>query len=294
MLGRRGVAAGIFACIGQTASAGPILQPTLTPFNQLPATTLAPLPAWRANAAFAEPLRGRPAITIVLDDLGVMQPGTSQAVALPGPLTLSWFPFARHLTPQIAAASARGHETTLHMPMQAHGNSIAQTGPDPLRIDVPAIENTRRLQAAIAAIPDCVGINNHMGSVATLNAPLMDLVAQEAMRRGLLFLDSVTVPHSIGESRARAAGVPAASRDVFLDHVPTLEAVRTQLVIIEAMARSRGSVVAIGHPHPWTLTALESWLPGLEAKGFVLWPLSAAIARSNLLVPPGHFQFGVG
>ena len=62
-------------------------------------------------------------------------------MALPAPLTLAWFPFARNLPEQVAVATARGHETMLHMPMQAFSSCIAWTGPDPLRIDLPPEEN---------------------------------------------------------------------------------------------------------------------------------------------------------
>ena len=46
-------------------------------------------------------------------------------------------------------------------------------------------------------------------------------------------------------------------------------------------------MVAIGHPRPHTLDALEAWLPTLAAKGFVLWPLAATVAYENNLALPG-------
>jgi len=244
-------------------------------------------PRWQRFAVPAPATNGRPAITIVVDDLGVMHPGTPRAVALPGPVTLAWFPFARNLAEQVGAATERGHETLLHMPMQAFGNSIAWTGPDPLRIDLSAEENLRRLVAAIDAVPDTVGLNNHMGSVATRDVALMDLVAQEVRRRDMLLLDSLTIGHSVAYRSAMQAGVPATSRDVFIDNVADPGAIWGQLELTERIARQTGHVVAIGHPRPHTLDALEAWLPGLAAKGFVLWPLSATVAARNEVVMPG-------
>ena len=51
--------------------------------------------------------------------------------------------------------------------------------------------------------------------------------------------------------------------------------------LIEAAARKYGHVIAIGHPRPLTIEALESWVPGLIARGFALWPLSAVVALRN-------------
>ena len=52
-----------------------------------------------------------------------------------------------------------------------------------------------------------------------------------------------------------------------------------QLAETERIARQAGFAIAIGHPHDVTLTALEAWLPSLAAKGFVLAPVSAIVAR---------------
>jgi len=250
----------------------------------VPATAMPP--RWRRYAVAAPSDRARPAITIVIDDLGVVHPATERVLAMNGPLTLSWFPFAHRLPEQVAAGAARGHEATLHMPMQSFGNSEAWTGPNPLRIDLPSEVNLDRLRAAIAAVPNTVGLNNHMGSVATHDPALMALVARETLAQDMLFLDSVVIPHSQGIIQARQAGVVSAARDYFIDHSPDPIMIRQQLAGIEAHARKHGDVIAIGHPWPHTIAALEEWLPTLEAKGFSLWPLSAMVARRNALDLP--------
>jgi uncharacterized protein len=276
---------------GVAPSAAPTL-PSLTPPAPPPAAVPAPAvvapptPRWQRFAMPAPRHDGRPIITIVVDDMGVMHSYTQRAVALPTPLTLSWFPFAHDLPEQVGVATERGHETLLHMPMQAHGNSIAWTGPDPLRIDLTPAENLRRLVAAIDAVPDTVGLNNHMGSVATLDTTLMNVVAQEVLRRDMLFLDSLTIGHSVGYREAAQAGVPAAMRDVFLDDTNDAAMIQGQLELTERIARHQGNAIAIGHPRHLTLSALEAWLPGLAEKGFVLWPLSATVALRNEIVIP--------
>ena len=260
-----------------------IIQPVIVA-PTVPATPV--LPRWQRYAVGRPANIEKPAITIVIDDLGVMHAGTERVVAMPGPLTLSWFPFAKNLASQVAAAATRGHEMTLHMPMQSNGLTTAWTGPDPLRVDLPAAVNLARLRAAIDAVPATVGLNNHMGSVATRDPALMAIVAQECKARDMLFLDSVVIAHSVAYSSAHDIGVPAASRDIFIDHSPKPEIIRAQLEQIEVQARRHGHVIAIGHPWPHTLTALEEWLPTLKAKGFELWPLSAMVARRNEIKMP--------
>jgi polysaccharide deacetylase 2 family uncharacterized protein YibQ len=248
------------------------------------------VPRWQKFAVPRKRGDRRPMLSIVIDDMGFMHLGTGRAVALPGPLTLSWFPFATNLPTQVAAAAARGHEATLHMPMQAFSDSLYQTGPDPLRIDLPAAENMRRLRAALDGVPQTVGLNNHMGSVATRDIPLMDLVALEAKSRGMLFLDSLVIGHSVAYRQSALIGVPAASRDVFIDDSHDKTVMRHQLAEAVSIAKRYGHVIAIGHPRPATLDVLEAWLPGAEAReGVALTPLSAVVAHRNAIpmaIPP--------
>lgn len=257
-----------------------VLHPELASAEPLPPGP-SMMPVWRRFAVPVNVNDPRPKIAVVIDDMGATHPYTERTIALPGPLTLAWFPFAPNLPEQVRAGSLRGHEALLHMPMQSYSNSTFQTGPDPLRVDLPPEVNRSRLRAAIAAVPDIVGLNNHMGAVATLDPALMDIVAHEAAGHGMLFLDSVVIPHSQALARAEIAGVPAAARDVFIDHVADAAIINEQLADIERIARRSGYAIAIGHPRPHTLDALEQWLPTLAAKGFVLWPIAATVALRN-------------
>ena len=274
------------AAVGESHAAAPAIAaaPQLpaapAPAPTVPASAIS-LPPWRRNAIRPPAMDGRPAITIVIDDLGVLRNGTARTLALPGPLTLSWFPFAPRVAEQVAEGVGRGHETTLHMPMQAGPHTESSVGPNPLRVDLPPAVNLARLRDALAAVPGIVGFNNHMGTVATRDAALMNLVAQEAKAQGMLFLDSVVIPHSEGVRRCDVAGVPTAARDVFIDNTSKPADIASSLAEIEAHARRSGHCIAIGHPRPHTLDALEAWLPTLPGKGFALWPLSATVAWRN-------------
>ena len=68
-------------------------------------------------------------------------------------------------------------------------------------------------------------------------------------------------------------GVTAIKRDVFLDPDASPETVAREFERMKKLARERGQVVAIGHPHPATLDLLEAQLPRLAEEGFVLVPV---------------------
>ena len=233
-------------------------------------------PAWLANAVPSNPPSGHSLIAIVIDDLGLDRPRTRRAVALKGPMTLAFLPYAEELRAQTAEAGQAGHELLLHMPMRPldeHNNP----GPGALTTELDENGLRERLRAGLDRVSGYVGINNHMGSRFTSDRRGMEVVMAELKARGLLFLDSRTTPGSVGLGVARAMGVPHAGRDAFLDNDPSPRAVADQLAILESRARQQGTAIAIGHPHDGTLDALAAWIETLGERGFTLVPLSTIV-----------------
>lgn len=237
-------------------------------------------PAWLRHAVAAPRIAGGQAmIAIVIDDMGIDRPRSMRAVELSGPLTLSYLPYGRDLEGQTALARFKGHELMVHLPMEPSGS--ADPGPEALNTDLDERELRRRIAVNLSHFGSYVGVNNHMGSKFTASRPGMEIVIDEMKKRGLLFLDSRTSAQSVGAELASAAGVPNASRNVFLDDVLSSDNVWHQLGEVEKAAKRNGYAIAIGHPHDNTLTALAQWLPGLREKGFVLVPLTAIVRQRN-------------
>jgi polysaccharide deacetylase 2 family uncharacterized protein YibQ len=217
----------------------------------------------------------RPAIAIVIDDLGGDVTHTSRAIALPRAVALAFLPYPSD-TPALARQAARaGHEILVHMPMQAMGD--ADPGPMALAIGMTPVEIARRLDWAFARVPGFVGINNHEGSRFTADADALAPVMRALAARHLFFLDSRTTAETQVVAVARSYGVATGSRDVFLDNVATVEAVDAQLRVLEAKARAQGAAIAIGHPHEFTLDAIASWAAHHE--GVALVTLREAMRR---------------
>lgn len=229
----------------------------------------------------------------MIDDVGVDRPRSARAIALPGPLTMAFLPYAGDVDRQAENARAAGHELLVHLPMEPKGEGI-DPGPGALHTDQTPEELRRLLAAAFDRLGSYVGLNNHMGSRFTEALPGMETVLSEVAGRGLLFLDSRTTPRSVAAAISREKGVPFVARDVFIDHDRDPEAVRAQLRELEAMALRRGQAVGIGHPVDVTLDALAEWLPGLAEQGFALVPISALARIQPAAVGQGDDRPGDG
>ncbi len=241
----------------------------------------APRPAGRAALASPAPAphppgAPLPVVAIIIDDLGVNVPATEQALRLPAPVTLSFLPYGHKLGALGRAAHAAGDEVFLHLPMQALGAEDA--GPNALVEGLSPEEMRRRVAWALARVPDAVGVNNHMGSRLTADPDAMMRVMADLAGRGMVFIDSLTSARSVAAATARSAGIPAASRDVFLDDDQSEEAIARQLAELERIARTSGTAIAIGHPYPATLAVLDRWIPQARARGLRFATASSVIA----------------
>ena len=227
-------------------------------------------------------LAGAPRIAIIIDDLGYQKAAGERAIALPGPVACAILPNAPSTRALAARARSSGKEVLLHLPMQA-GNQSGPTEVGGLTLDMSRQDLAASFNAALLAVPDAIGVNNHRGSLLTRHPGHMLWLMQEIRaRQPLFFVDSYTTHASVAMQIAGEAGVRAVRRDVFLDTDPTPERVRSEFERLKGLARKQGYAVAIGHPYDVTLSLLEELLPGLAAEGFELVPISELVDRGTL------------
>lgn len=215
-------------------------------------------------------------IAIIIDDVGVDLKRSRRAEKLPAAVTLAYLPYSHKLAEQTARAKAAGHELMVHLPMQPERADI-DPGPDYLGTDLPPEEVARRVDKNLNAFDGYAAVNNHMGSQFTQDRARLMILMTAIRARGAMFIDSRTAPQSIAEIMAREFGIAASHRDIFIDHAEDPAHVDRQLQKIEQTARKYGSAIAIGHPKDVTLSALEKWIPTLQARGFRLVPVTEAI-----------------
>jgi len=240
------------------------------------------MPLTRASVSAANTRDTRPAIALMIDDLGIVPDRSAHALRLPVEVTLSFLPYGPVSRPLAQAAAAKGHEIFLHVPMEPRGR--ANPGPGALMIHDSDRQLRAKLDKQIAdlgAVAPLAGINNHMGSRATADRRLMEEVMRGAAERGLVFVDSITTQNSKARAAAATYDVPFIARDVFLDHGEGEDFLLAQLDELERQARTRGIAVAIAHPHSTSLEILDVWVKGLDAKGLRLVTMREAIEMEN-------------
>lgn len=248
-------------------------KPVQVPSEELmaPAAVQKPTPV---PAVSVKPQRKMPAVkahvAIVIDDWGYSTKNCEYLRSIKNPITVAVLPDLPHSNDVMQCAHEAGKEIMLHLPMEAHNNSdeypadyLLKTNMSPLKID-------RLLTNILDKMPFVVGVNNHMGSKATEDKTVMTTVFKQLKYRGLFFMDSRVTSKSVCASLAKQAGLPFASRDVFLDNINERGPIEESLAELARIALKRGKALAIGHDRSLTLQVIEDKIPWFREQGIEL------------------------
>lgn len=217
-------------------------------------------------------LRQKPKLAIIIDDFGYSNNDVIRGfIRLNEKLTFSVIPGHPYSRWTAAEGSKHNKEILIHMPMEPERTEY-KTGEDQymIRLAMRRLEVEERIAAALMELPEAVGMNNHMGSLATADNELMNTVMKSLREKGLFFVDSFTSPRSVAYEAARSQGLPAACRSVFLDNQRDKSAIQAQLEKAIEVAKRRGSAIAIGHVYPETLEVLEELIETGKFAGITL------------------------
>lgn len=235
---------------------------------------------WREYARPFDASDPRPRIALLIDGLGFDR-ATSQAAVqlLPGEISLAFVPYAPDLDRWISLARVAGHEVLIGLPLEPVDFPRTNPGPKTLLVDLAMHENIERLEWVLSRFAGYVGV------VAREGARFVDAESQirpvlgVLRNRGLLLIDDARGPGSPLPRLAAEIDLPRAAADRIIDEEPSRAAIDARLGELEALAERAGVAVGVGSPYPVTIERIADWADTVEDRGFVLAPVSAAVAR---------------
>ncbi len=246
-----------------------------------------PLPRIAADGtrpldAYARPpdaARGAVRVAIVIGGVGIDADGTSQAIALPGPVTLALAPYGPDLKATMAHARAAGHELLLQIPLEPFNYPSTNPGPHTLTVNASAAENLDRLHWLMSRFTNYVGVVNYLGARFTGEADALAPVLADVGKRGLLYLDDGSSARS--QAVALAGNTPVLRADVVLDADLTPAAIDQRLDQLRAIARQRGYAIATGSAFSVTIDRVAAFAKAAADRGIAIVPLSSLVAASR-------------
>ncbi len=215
-------------------------------------------------------------LAILIDDMGHSLKSNHALLNLPAELSFAFLPHATYSKALAGTATALNKDILMHAPMEAIYN--LPLGPGGMTSQMTEQSFKATLRQNIEAIPNLIGVNNHMGSKLTAMQRQMRWTMEVVKERGLFFLDSKTSAKSVAWQQAKEAGIDCLKRDVFLDHKLTAAAINKQFDRALRIAKLQGHAVVIAHPHALTIKVLKKRLNTLSAQQVQLVSVSTLIA----------------
>jgi polysaccharide deacetylase 2 family uncharacterized protein YibQ len=233
-----------------------------------------PMTAYAAPAAAGAKFK----IAIVVSGLGLSSTATKAALdSLPGAVTLGFAPYAADIGQWVAQAREHGHEILLEVPMEPFDFPDSDPGPHTLRAGQDEDANIQRLTWALTRFTGYAGVTNLLGQRFLSDSAALSPALSYLNRRGLYFFDNGAASQSVLPTVAGQVGMPAIQSGAALDSIQTALEIDRRLSELETQARANGSAVGSAFLYPVSLARIAAWARGLEARGFVLVPVSAII-----------------
>ena len=254
-----------------------------TRHGQIPRVALdgaRPLVAYARKVEVPPAKANLPRIALVVTGLGIGASTTAEAMSkLPAAVSFAFAPYGTDVERIAARARGEGHEILLQIPMEPFDYPDNDPGPQTLLTSLPPDQNLDRIQWLMSRFQAYVGVANYMGSRFTANDAAFAPVLREVAKRGLMYLDDGTSPRSLAGQIAGASSLPFAKANVLVDSVPTPDEIDRALARLERLARDDGVVVGVATALPVTVARIANWAKTIEARGFMLVPISAAASK---------------
>jgi len=200
----------------------------------------------------------RSKVALVVDDMGNSLEALDELLALGEPVTVSVLPYSPHSRETAEIAHRKGLEVLLHLPLESLNNHDSEAGMEGLIHSGMSEAEVRKIMADdLDQVPYIKGVNNHMGSKVTADEALMRIILEPLKEKGLFFLDSRTSGKSVAYTVARNMGIPAESRQVFLDADGNNGLIKERLLELFRLAQKEGRAIGICHPFRETLQTLK-------------------------------------
>jgi polysaccharide deacetylase 2 family uncharacterized protein YibQ len=219
---------------------------------------------------------------IVIDDLGGNYSRANELMSIGLDFTLSILPGEAYSVKVANRAKDKGFELMLHIPMEPYDYPEEKNpGENALLISMTNDELKKNVNEMLDSSLWFSGVNNHMGSRFCEDYEKISVVMAAVKERGLYFLDSKTSDISCINKVANIYDVPNASRHVFLDNSKEEAYILKQIDKVIRISKKYKRAIAICHPYPETIAALEKTRKKFEDNNIEIKRLSEIIKLTS-------------
>lgn len=208
-------------------------------------------------------------VVMIIDDFGNNSIGTDEMLSLDIPFTASVKPFQPYSVIDSQRAYSVGKDVILHMAMQSYSSKKIALESTNITAELSDYTIEDFFNEGIDEIHIAVGIINNMDMKELKDDAQMKELLTMARTKNLIFIDSITQPHSIYEETEIGASYFTA--DVIIDTNQDQGSIEKNIKQLSDIAFKRGYAIGIGHvgseESRVTVAAIKKMVPELESRG---------------------------
>jgi polysaccharide deacetylase 2 family uncharacterized protein YibQ len=232
--------------------------------------------SWQVYSRPIDPDLSGPRIALMIEGIGLSRQASLAAInKLPPEVSMILSPYGRDLNDWVFRARLAGHEVFMSLPMESENFPMEDPGPLGLDTRIQVVENERRLETVMAQAGGYVGLVTFMGSRYMKAEGQLTKVLGTLKNRGLMFV--------VGGNQTRNDAFPIAEKldlarmqsRMYIDDIPRIQQIRTNLDKLESLATDNGAILAIARPYPVTIKSIVDWVATLKDRTVKLVPASA-------------------
>ncbi len=231
---------------------------------------------WQVYSRPTDPGITGPKIALMIEGIGLSRQASLGAInKLPPAVSLVLNPYARDLNDWVFRSRLAGHEVFVSLPMESEDFPLEDAGPLALDTRIQLAENQRRLDMVMASAGGYVGLVSFMGSRFMKAEVQMRKLFKTFGDRGVMFVIGGNRTRNDALTISKELKLVYGESEMYIDDIPSVQQIRTNLDRLESLAKERGSVLATARAYPVTIKNILDWVETLKDKGVVLVPVSA-------------------
>lgn len=223
-------------------------------------------------------------IALVIEDFGLAGEQPDLVSQLPANTSFVLSPYSSGIKNTAENILQNGHEIWMKVPFETINFPESDPGPKGILKRSSLNTNQENLKWVMGQTEVFTGIAAYTDAAFSGSNPTMNTLSREIMNRGLGFFEMNVAALPQVRDLAESLNSPYTKADIVLHDQKWNGNYNEALELLENIAKSRGSAVAVLKAHPALIQTINAWSKTLPSKQISIAPLSnVIIARSPKL-----------
>ncbi|AIF80879.1 hypothetical protein I862_01580 [endosymbiont of Acanthamoeba sp. UWC8] len=216
----------------------------------------------------------RPKVALLVDGLGLSRSETISAVEMDALIALGFSPYSQDVINWINKGVSGGHEVYINLPMHPAEYPANDAGSLALMNNLSVEENLLRLKLITFKSDKIKGVISGAREIFTDSKddilPILGFLKQKK----LSYIYGGEVNNESLDDLSEALNVNYIDINITIDDELDVEAVKSNLLRLENMAKVRGFALGKFHAYPMSVKAINEWIGELNNSEVMLVPVS--------------------